>query len=134
MFRQLRILRLFCVLSCLLVALPAHAFADDGQPTIAPAHAPARIRDTIRQMSFAAAADKERGRQSVATTNESKLLLGLVTGGLIVGGAAMLAFGSTATCKGTVGESTQRCDRMALVGTMSFVGGMATALLWALSR
>jgi hypothetical protein len=102
------------------------------------AQAPTPIRDSVRQMSLQAAQpqeqEQERPRQSVARTTESKLLLGLLTGGLIVGGATMMAYGSTATCKGKEAASTGGCDRTALVGAMTFSGGAAMALLWALSR
>ncbi|MBI2189803.1 MAG: hypothetical protein HYU37_22205 [Acidobacteria bacterium] len=146
MFRDRPILPVTCVVLCLSLVPWTHAFAEQAQPITAAAQPSVGIRESIRQMSFAAAAPapgppsrlrdgvEERGRQSVATTTESKLLLGVATGALMVGGMTMMAYGASATCKGKQGESTSACDRTALIGTMSFSGGAAMALLWALSR
>lgn len=42
-------------------------------------------------------------RQSVATTNESKLLLGLVAGSAVVAGMTMVAYGGGWTLQATAG-------------------------------
>jgi hypothetical protein len=73
-------------------------------------------------------------RQSVATTNESKLLLGLVAGSAVVAGLAMVAYGATSSCKGSFGNSTAGCDRLATAGAIAVAGGSITLVMWALSR
>ena len=125
MFRKTRVLQVTCAITCFVVAPWTHAFAGE--------HSPTPIRDSVRQASFAPA-PSQQGGQSVAATTEPKLLLGITTGALIVGGIAMITYGSTSTCKGREGLSTGACDRTALIGAFSFSGGAAMALLWALSR
>jgi hypothetical protein len=73
-------------------------------------------------------------RQSVATTNESKLLLGIVAGSAVVGGLTMVAYGATSSCKGSFGNSTAGCDRITTLGAIALAGGATTLTLWALSR
>jgi hypothetical protein len=73
-------------------------------------------------------------RQSVASTNESKLLLGLIAGAAVVAGATMVAYGRTPTCKGRFGNTTATCDRITTSGAMALGGGAVTFALWALSR
>lgn len=71
-------------------------------------------------------------RQSVASTNESKLLLGLIAGTAIVAGVTMLAYGATSSCKG--GNTTATCERIALMGAVGLGAGSMTLVLWSLSR
>jgi len=73
-------------------------------------------------------------RQSVATTNESKLLLGLVAGSAIVAGLAMVAYGATSSCKGSFGNTTRTCDRLMVMGAAGVGAGATTLALWRLSR
>lgn len=73
-------------------------------------------------------------RQSVASTNESKLLLGLIAGGAIVAGVAMLAYGATSSCKGKQGNTTATCDRIATLGAGGLAGGAMTLVLWKLTK
>lgn len=73
-------------------------------------------------------------RQTVATTNESKLLYGLIAGSAIAAGAVMVAYGATSSCKGRFGSSTASCDRLATIGAVTLGGGGAMLALWALSR
>jgi len=123
-----------CAVVCLSLISWTPALAQKRQDvTPAPSHVPG-IRETIRQMSFAERAPEEPARQSVARTNESKLLLGLATGGLIVGGLTMMAYGASSSCKGKQAPGTNGCDRTAIIGTVTFSSGTAIALLWALSR
>lgn len=126
-----------CVTTCL-ITVPWTNALGRGLEELTQPPSPG-IRDAIRSVSFDAPPQTRhalelRSRQSVASTTEPKLLLGVVTGALIVGGMTMMAYGSTATCKGKEGASTGACDRTALIGTMSFAGGTAMLLLWALSR
>ena len=73
-------------------------------------------------------------RQTVATTNEGKLLYGLIAGAAVVAGVTMVAYGATASCKGRFGNSTKGCDRLATIGAVTVGGGGAMLALWALSR
>jgi hypothetical protein len=73
-------------------------------------------------------------RQSVAQTNEGKLLIGLIAGTAMVAGIGMLAYGATSSCKGKQGNSTATCERIALAGAIGLGGGTITLVLWALSR
>jgi hypothetical protein len=61
-------------------------------------------------------------RQSVASTNESKLLLGLIAGTAIVAGVTMVAYGKTPSCKGSFGNTTATCDRIAVLGAVGLGG------------
>jgi hypothetical protein len=123
-----------CVVMCLSLIVWTPAFAHE-QPEVTPEplQAPGSLRETIRQMSFAEFTPQS-GRQSVARTTESKLLLGLATGGLLVAGGTMVAYGASSSCKGKQAPGTSGCDRTAVIGAMMFSGGAAVALLWALSR
>ena len=134
MFSKFRVLQVACVAASLVVVPRTSVFAQELQQ--------GALLHAVRTVSFGAPASaqpsryasQERGTQSVATTTESKLLLGLVSGGLIVGGMTMMAYGASATCKGREGTSTTGCDRTAVIGAMSLSGGAAMLLLWALSR
>lgn len=124
---------------CVVTALTLTPWTAFGQGRADAALAPQGIREAVRAVSFdpprrSRAAAEPRGTQSVAATTESKLLLGIVSGAMIVGGAAVLAYGSTSSCKGQQGSSTGACDRLALIGAMSFAGGATVLTLWALSR
>jgi hypothetical protein len=77
---------------------------------------------------------QSRGRQSVATTNEPKLLLGIAAGALIVTGVALLAYGATASCKGSDGATTSSCDKKTVIGAMGLSGGTVMLVVWALSK
>lgn len=70
--------------------------------------------------------------QAVASTNESKLLVGLLAGTAMVAGIGMLAYGATSSCKG--GNSTATCERIAMFGAVGLAGGAVTLVLWRLSR
>jgi hypothetical protein len=75
-------------------------------------------------------------RQVVASTNESKLLLGVIAGTVFVVGVAMLAYGSTSSCKGSQANATltSHCDRIAVSGAIGAAGGTTLLAVWALSR
>jgi hypothetical protein len=123
------------IVICLSLIAWTPAFAHE-RADVAPASGqpPGGIRETIRQMSFAELAPAASARQNVATTTESKLMLGLATGGLIVGGLTMMAYGASSSCKSKQTPGTSGCDRTTLIGTVTFSSGAAMALLWALSR
>lgn len=122
---------------------------DDSTPGNAPA-TPDGVTNGIRNASFFVGglstgdagfspvprqyAMQSRGRQSVATTTERKLLLGVVAGALIVTGVAMLAYGATSTCKGLNGATTNSCDKKSVIGAMGLSGGTVMLVVWALSK
>ena len=85
-------------------------------------------------MALAPAESRMMLRQTVATTNESKLLVGIVAGSAIVAGLTMATYGATASCKGRFGSSTKSCDRLSTIGAITVGGGGTLLLLWALSR
>ncbi len=142
MFSRIRPLCVACVTACLVLAPWANAFAREGASN----GDGGALLQSLRQVRFDVPADmpfaavpstyalQQRGRQSVATTNESKMLLGIVAGSMMVAGMALMAYGATSTCKGSEGTSTSGCDKKAVIGAMSFSGGAAMLVLWALSR
>lgn len=73
-------------------------------------------------------------RQSVASTNESKLLVGVIAGAAVVTGVTMLAYGATSSCKGKQGNTTATCDRIATLGAAGLAGGAITLVLWKLTK
>lgn len=74
-----------------------------------------------------------RASQSVASTNESKLLLGVIAGALVVTGVAMLAYGTTSSCKGSH-PTDSTCDRFTVLGAVGLSGGTVMLVVWALSK
>lgn len=162
MCRKLRAFRVACVTACLITVPWTHAFGRERHDSaVEPAQAPPvavlehqstgpgtpGILKSLRNVTFephgasapfstlpGGSALQQRGRQSVATTTESKMLLGIVAGSMIVGGMALMAYGATSTCKGSEGASTSACDKKAVIGALSFSGGVAMLVLWALSR
>ena len=109
-----------CLIACLISIPWTSAFAGE-QP----------ITDSIRDVSSQYRLEA-RG-QSVATTTEPNLLLGVTAAGLIVVGAAMIAYGASSSCKGSH-VSSAPCDRRAFLGALGFSGGAAMLAVWALSR
>lgn len=71
-------------------------------------------------------------KQAVASTTESKLLVGTLTGAAIVAGVALVAYGATSSCKGAHGASA--CDRNAVIGALSLSGGTVALVIWSLSK
>ena len=74
-----------------------------------------------------------RARQNVASTNEPKLLLGVIAGALIVTGVALLAYGTTSSCKGN-NPTDSTCDRNTVIGAVGLSGGTVMLVVWALSK
>ena len=148
MFRAARALPAGCLIACLVLAPTSRAFASDRTPASADATPeegapaapgetalPRRIINGVRPASIVLgelpAAQK---RQTVATTNEPKLLLGIAAGALIVTGVAMITYGATSTCKGLHGEFTNSCDKKTVIGAMAVTGGTVMLVVWGLSR
>ena len=115
-----RVLSVTCLVVCLIGIPWTSAFAGE-QPI------------TNRALEASAQYRLEARRQSVATTTERNLLVGVTAGTLIVAGAAMIAYGASSTCKGTH-VSSAPCDRQAFLGALGFSGGAAMLAVWALSR
>lgn len=151
MFKAARAFQVTCLITCLVTVPLTNAFAseraaastEDAQP------AAAGIMNGIRSASFGAPAMnvdftpvptqfamQSRGRVSVAETNESKLLLGIAAGALVVAGLGLIAYGATSTCKGVNGDPTKTnsCDKKTMMGALSLSGGLATFLVWSFSR
>lgn len=141
MVRNFRILPVTCLIACLVTIPWTNALASERPvSTITPADV-RPIAESLRASAAFAPVPTQyallsRSRQSVAATNESKLLLGVVSGALIVGGMAMLAYGATSTCKGLHGDAglTNSCDKKAVIGAAGLSGGSVMLVLWALSR
>ena len=133
-----RSIRLFVVtvLTAALISLTCgDAFAATNTSSIADQpQAVALSNGKIWRSALALVPSQSRGvlKQTVASTNESKLLLGSLTGAAIVAGIALIAYGATSSCKAAHGNSA--CDRNAIIGATAFSGGTATLLIWALSK
>ena len=121
------------ILTVALIGLPSRAaFAAEADAAPAPhvvSHGP-----LLRSALAVVPPQARLMRQVVATTNESKILLGLVSAGAAVGGLGMLAYGSSSSCKGKPGNDTKTCERLAVIGAVSLGAGVAALALWALSR
>jgi hypothetical protein len=150
-FRIARVLQVTCVITCLVTVPLTDAFASERAAASTEAVPPVAegIMNGIRRASFgapAANADftpvptqfamQSRGRVSVADTNESKLLLGIAAGTMVVAGLGLIAYGATSTCKGINGDptTTNGCDKKTMMGALSLSGGLATFLVWSFSR
>jgi hypothetical protein len=134
-----RTIRLFVVasLTTALISLScgdAFAGAPDTLPTADQPQAVALSNGKIWSSALALVPRESRGvlKQTVASTNESKLLLGSLAGAAIVGGVALAAYGATSACKGAHGNSA--CDRTTVLGTLGLSGGAVTLVLWSLSK
>ena len=114
--------------------IPRGASAAGGEVANAPVSVQAE--GPIRRAAQAVVpAEARLMRQVVATTNESKVFLGLASGAAIVAGVALLAYGSSSSCKGKPGNATTGpCERLAMLGSVAAGGGAATLVLWSLSR
>ena len=155
MLRTIRVLPVSCALACLVLAPWTQAFAaerHDAPPAPAPAvPAPAPPALTVSGVGLSSIAFGKlpadplfslaprpsflaaQKRQSVATTNEPKLLLGIAAGALIVTGVTLITYGASSTCNGPEGTSSS-CDKKKMLGAMTVSGGTMMLVLWALSR
>ena len=125
MFRTIRVFVVTTLTIALISLSCGDAFAGEGD---------ALPTGKIWNSAVALLPSTSRGvmKQTVASTNESKLLLGSLTGVAIVAGVALVAYGATSSCKGAHGDSA--CDRNAVIGAMSLSGGTAALVIWALSK
>ena len=135
MFRNTRVFVVTCLTTALISLSCGDAFAAEPD-TLPTADQPqvALTNGTIWKSAMALVPSESRGvlKQTVASTNESKLLLGSMAGAAIVAGVALVAYGATSSCKSAHGNSA--CDRNAVLGAMGLSGGVATLVLWSLSK
>lgn len=136
MFRNTRVLVVTCLTTALISLTCGDAFAA-GRNTLPAAdqtQAVALSSGKIWTSAMALVPSESSGvlKQTVASTNESKLLLGSLAGAAIVAGVALAAYGATSSCKGAHGSSA--CDRNAVIGAMGLSGGVATLVVWSLSK
>ncbi len=136
MFRRTRVFVVTSLTTALISLTCGDAFAAgrDTLPTADQPHAVALSDGKIWKSAMALVGSEPRGvlKQTVASTNESKLLLGTLAGAAIVAGVALAAYGATSSCKGAHGNAT--CDRNAIIGAMGLSGGVATLVVWSLSK
>lgn len=141
MFKTARVFLVACLVAAFTTIPWSRAFADEReivQPipqTQTQTQTQALGDATVWSAALALVPTESRlMRQSVATTNESKMLLGLVAGSAIVAGLAMAAYGATSSCKGSFGNTTRTCDRLLVMGAAGVGAGTTTLALWRLSR
>ena len=151
MFRTVRVLQVTCLVAALVTVPMTPAFASERAEEATEGTQPAAdgILNGIRSAQFGATslnadftpvptqyAMQSRGRVSVAETNESKLLLGIAAGAMVVTGLGLIAYGATSTCKGLNADPTRTntCDKKTMMGALSLAGGVATVLVWSFSR
>ncbi len=136
MFRTIRPFVVASLTTALISLSCGDAFAGttDTLPTADQPQAVALSNGKIWSSALALVPRESRGvlKQTVASTNESKLLLGSLAGAAIVAGIGLVAYGATSSCKSAHGNST--CDRTAVIGAMGLSGGTVTLVVWALSK
>lgn len=136
MFRSIRAFVVTCLTTALISLSCGDAFAGE-RVTLPAADQPQAVAVSdgkVWTSAMALVPSESRGvlKQTVASTNESKLLLGSLAGAAIVAGVALVAYGATSSCKSAHGNST--CDRNVLLGAMGLSGGVATLVVWSLSK
>lgn len=135
MFKTLRVWLVTCLTAAFITIPWCDAFASERGRLPTAQQSPSLGDGKIWRSARALVPSESRlMRQSVASTNESKLLLGLIAGTAVVVGVTMVAYGSTASCKGKQGNTTAHCDRIAVSGAVGLAAGAATLAVWALSR
>jgi hypothetical protein len=72
-------------------------------------------------------------RQNVASTNEPKLLLGIISAALVVSGVGLLAYGTTSSCQRS-NPTGNVCDRATVMGAIGLSSGTVMLVVWALSK
>ena len=143
MFRIDRRLLVTCIVASLIGIPwhPAHASepspagdGTSGEAQVVPAAiTEGQIWSTAYELVATESRLLTRASQSVATTNEPKLLLGVIAGALVVSGVAMLAYGNTSSCKANH-PTDSFCDRSMVLGAVGLSSGVVMLTVWALSR
>ena len=135
MFRTARKFVVACLIAAFTIVPWSRAFANERETVQTIPQTQALGDATVWSAALALVPSESRlMRQSVARTNESKMLLGLVAGSAIVAGLAMVAYGATSSCKGSFGNTTRTCDRLMVMGAAGIGAGTTTLALWRLSR
>jgi len=134
-FRTVRLLVVMCLTAaCISIPWSVALASEHGFSPATRASQSLGDRKVWRSALALVPSESRVMRQTVASTNESKLLLTLIAGGAVVAGATMVAYGRTPTCKGRFGNTTATCDRITTSGAMMLGGGAVTFVIWALSR
>lgn len=134
-FRTVRLLVVTCLTAAFILVPWSVALASERRLSPATQASQSAGDGKVWRSALALVPSESRVmRQSVASTNESKLLLGLIAGTAVVAGATMVAYGRTPTCKGRFGNTAATCDRITTLGAMALGGGAVTLAVWALSR
>ena len=135
MFRRVRLLLVACLTAALTTIPWSGASATEHEILPAPQPSQALNDGKVWRSALELVPSEARlMRQAVASTNESKLLLGLVAGSAVVAGLTMVAYGASSSCKGSFGNSTAGCERITMLGAVAVGGGATMLALWALSR
>lgn len=74
-----------------------------------------------------------RTTQSVAAKNAPNFLLGLMAAVIVVGGAALLEYGTTQACQNNH-PTDNACDHDKVLGAIGISGGTLIFVTWALNR
>jgi hypothetical protein len=132
-FRTARVFVVACLTTALISLSCGDAFAAERATVSEPAQAAALGNGKIWQSALALVPSESRVmKQTLARTNEPKLLLGSLAGAAIVAGVALVAYGATSSCK--AGHGNAACDRNAVLGALSLSAGSVTLLMWSLSK
>lgn len=134
MFGTIRLFVVTCLTTALISLSCGDAFAGQRGTLPAPETTQAALGSgRIWRSALALVPGESRVlKQTVATTTESKLLLGSLAGAAIVAGVALAAYGATSSCKGAHGNDA--CDRNTVLGSLALSGGAVTLVVWALSK
>lgn len=133
MFRSARVFVVTCLTTALISLSCGDAFAGERDTVSEPAGTAALGSGKIWRSALALVPSESRVlNQTLARTNEPKLLLGSLAGAAIVAGVALVAYGATSSCK--AGHGNAACDRNAVLGALSLSAGSVTLLMWSLSK
>ena len=127
MFSSARRFAVTCVILSILIGPWSQAFASEREPE----KVDGKILRTATRL--ASSGSRLMRLQSVATTNESKILLGVISGGLMVAGVAVGVYGMTSSCESRH-PTDNTCARNKVIGSIGLAGGSAMLLMWRLSR
>jgi hypothetical protein len=133
-FRNIRVFVVTALTIALISLSCGDAFAGERDTvTSEPTTAAALGNGKIWRSALALVPSESRVlNQTLARTNEPKLLLGSLAGAAVVAGVALLAYGATSSCKS--GHGNDVCDRNAVLGAMALSGGTVTLVVWSLSK
>ena len=135
MSRSVRVSLVMCLAAAFISVPWSAAFAGERGSSSATWHTQSLGEGKVWRSALALVSSESRlMTQTVASTNERKLLLALAAGTAVVAGATMVAYGRTPTCKGRFGNTAATCDRITTSGAMALGAGATVLAVWALSR